>query len=62
MRTKKEIADQPIYPELQPAWQDVPEDLAHVSRIDSHPSPLVHAMIAEYLVNTFRERGWLSQP
>jgi len=48
--------------QLQPAWRDVPEDLAHVSRIDSHPSPLVHAMIAEYLVNTFRERGWLSQP
>ena len=47
---------------LQPAWQGVPEDLAHVSRIDSHPSPLVHAKIAEYLVDAFRERGWLEQP
>lgn len=47
---------------LQPAWQGVPEDLAHVSRIDSHPSPLVHEKIAEYLVDTFRQRGWLGQP
>jgi len=44
---------------LQPAWKGVPENVAHVSRIDSHPSALVHQSIAEYLVNIFRQRGWL---
>jgi hypothetical protein len=44
---------------LQPAWIGVPENLAHVSRIDSHPSALVHAKLAEYLVSVLRQRGWL---
>ena len=44
---------------LQPAWKDIPENVAHVSRIDSHPSALVHQSIAEYLVDIFRQRGWL---
>ena len=47
---------------LQPAWQDVPEEKAHVSRIDSHPSVLVHKEIARYLVGVFRQRGWLDAP
>jgi hypothetical protein len=47
---------------LQPAWKDVPEDRAHVSRIDSHPSALVHEKLAEYLVNIFWQRGWLGEP
>lgn len=44
---------------LQPAWKNIPENVAHVSRIDSHPSALVHQSIAEYLVDIFRQRGWL---
>ena len=44
---------------LQPAWKNIPENVAHVSRIDSHPSALVHQSIAEYLVNIFLQRGWL---
>ena len=46
---------------LQPAWDGVPESLAHVSRIDSHPSALVHEKLAEYLANQFRQRGWLDE-
>ena len=44
---------------LQPAWENVPEGDAHVSRIDSHPSALVHGKIADYLASIFRQRGWL---
>ena len=47
---------------LQPAWEGVPEGEAHVSRIDSHPSALVHVKIAAYLVDIFRQRGWLDTP
>jgi hypothetical protein len=47
---------------LQPAWEGVPEGDAHVSRIDSHPSALVHVKIADYLVEVFRQRGWLDVP
>ena len=47
---------------MQPAWEDVPEGEAHVSRIDSHPSVLVHGEIANYLVEIFRQRGWLDAP
>lgn len=47
---------------LQPAWKNVPEGKAHVSRIDSHPSPLVHVKMAEYLVEVLRQRGWLDAP
>ena len=47
---------------LQPAWKNVPEEKAHVSRIDSHPSALVHGKIADYLVEVFRQRGWLDAP
>lgn len=46
---------------LQPAWRDVPENLAHVSRIDSHPSVLVHEKLAGYLVDVLRQRGWLGE-
>jgi lysophospholipase L1-like esterase len=44
---------------LQPAWEEVPEGEAHVSRIDSHPSALVHIKLADYLVAVFSKRGWL---
>ena len=47
---------------LQPASEGVPEGDAHVSRIDSHPSALVHEKIADYLVEDFRQRGWLDAP
>lgn len=47
---------------LQPAWENVPEGEAHVSRIDSHPSALVHEEIADYLVEVFRQRRWLDAP
>jgi len=47
---------------LQPASAGVPESEAHVSRIDSHPSALVHRKIADYLVDDFRQRGWLDVP
>jgi len=46
---------------LQPSWEGIPENVAHVSRIDSHPSALVHEKIAEYLVNIFRKRDWLDE-
>lgn len=47
---------------LQPSWEGIPENLAHVSRIDSHPSALVHEKLAEYLVTIFGQRGWLGAP
>ena len=46
---------------LQPAWKDIAENRAHVSRIDSHPSSLVHQKLAEYIVNIFSQRGWLDE-
>jgi len=46
---------------LQPAWRGVPEKRAHVSRIDSHPSVLVHEKLAGYLVDVLRQRGWLGE-
>jgi len=46
---------------LQPAWRHVPQDLAYVSRIDPHPSELVHEKMAEYLVDILRQRGWLGR-
>jgi lysophospholipase L1-like esterase len=45
---------------LRPAYKDIPESLAHVSRIDPHPSALVHEEMAKYLVNIFGQRGWLN--
>jgi hypothetical protein len=48
--------------QLLPAWENVPEGEAHVSRIDPHPSALVHVKIADYLVEVFRQRGWLDAP
>ncbi|MGB5339795.1 MAG: hypothetical protein WBO06_11950, partial [Gammaproteobacteria bacterium] len=47
--------------DLSPAWRDVPEGQAHVSRIDPHPSVVVHEMIAAYLVDALRKRGWYSE-
>jgi hypothetical protein len=46
---------------LQPAWRDVPQDLAYVSRIDPHPSALVHEKMAEYLVDNLQQRGGLGE-
>lgn len=43
---------------LSPAWRDVPQGQAHVSRIDPHPSVVVHEMIARYLVDALRKQGW----
>ena len=44
--------------DLSPAWGDVAGDQAHVSRIDPHPSAVVHEKIAEYLVDAMYQRGW----
>jgi len=44
---------------LNPAWSRVPSELAHVSRVDSHPSALVHAEMAILLVDELDQRGWL---
>jgi len=44
--------------DLSPAWRDVPEDRAHVSRIDPHPSVEVHEKIAVYLVDALRKQVW----
>jgi len=44
--------------DLSPAWKDVPESRAHVSRIDPHPSAVVHEKIAGYLVDAMHQRGW----
>jgi hypothetical protein len=45
--------------DLSPAWRDVPQGgQAHVSRIDPHPSVVVHEMIAGYLVDALRKQGW----
>lgn len=44
--------------DLSPAWRDLPEDQAHVSRIDPHPSVIVHEKMAGYLVDVLRKRGW----
>ena len=43
---------------LSPAWRDVQQGQAHVSRIDPHPSVVVHEMIAGYLVDALRKQGW----
>jgi len=44
---------------LGSAWQQVPPAQHHVSRIDPHPSPVVHDLFAEYLVEALKARGWL---
>jgi len=44
---------------LRSAWRGIPPELAYVSRIDPHPSELVHEKMADYLVDTIRRRGWL---
>ena len=44
--------------DLSPAWSDVPEGRAHVSRIDPHPSVEVHEKIAVYLVDALRKQVW----
>ena len=46
---------------LRPAWRGVPADLGYVSRIDPHPSALLHEKIAEYLVDDLWQRGWLGE-
>lgn len=45
--------------ELEPAWQKIPHEQSHVSRVDSHPSPAVHAEMAALLAGDLARRGWL---
>ncbi len=45
--------------ELEPAWQKVPDKQRHVSRVDPHPSPAVHAEMATLLAGDLARRGWL---
>lgn len=47
--------------DLSPAWAEVPVGQSHVSRIDPHPSALVHGKIAEYIHEDIRRRGWLTE-
>ena len=44
---------------LAPAEAGVPVNQLHVSRIDPHPSAIVHARFAKHLVDALRVRGWL---
>jgi hypothetical protein len=44
---------------LAPAWAEVPSDQHRVSRIDPHPTALVHQAFAKLLVAELRLRGWL---
>lgn len=46
---------------LRSAWRGIPPELAYVSRIDPHPSDLVHEKMANFLVDTIRRRGWLDE-
>lgn len=45
--------------ELEPAWQKVPHEQRHVSRVDSHPSRAVHAEMAALLADDLARRSWL---
>lgn len=45
--------------ELEPAWQKVPAEQRHVSRVDPHPSAAVHAEMAALLADDLARRGWL---
>jgi len=44
--------------DLSPAWRGLQQGQAHVSRIDPHPSIVVHEKMAGYLVDVLRKRGW----
>jgi hypothetical protein len=44
---------------LSPASEGIPPGEAYVSRIDPHPSALLHEKMAYYLVNAMEQRGWL---
>jgi len=44
---------------MNPAWGRVPSELANVSRVDPHPSALVHTEMATLLVDELDQRGWL---
>jgi lysophospholipase L1-like esterase len=46
---------------LETAWERVPADQRHVSRLDPHPSAEVHAQFAEQLVDELQRRGWLKR-
>ncbi len=47
--------------DLSPASEGVSPDRAYVSRIDPHPSALVHEKMAVYLVDAMQQRGWLEE-
>jgi hypothetical protein len=47
--------------ELKSAWRQVSESQRHVSRIDPHPSALVHQKFAEVFVDTLQSRGWIAK-
>jgi hypothetical protein len=46
---------------LEAAWDRVPPDQRHVSRLDPHPSAQVHERFAEHLVDELDRRGWLKR-
>jgi len=46
---------------LGPAWQEVPSERAHISRVDPHPSAEVHARMAIHLLHELKDRGWLEK-
>ena len=43
---------------LKHAWDAVPLSTAHVSRIDSHPSAMVHEQMAVLIVDELERLGW----
>jgi lysophospholipase L1-like esterase len=47
---------------LGPAWSRVAPDKHRVSRVDPHPSAVVHAEFAALLLEEVRARGWLEKP
>ncbi len=46
---------------LSKAWQRTPLNLQHVSRIDPHPSAIVHSAFAEDILDALRDRGWIGE-
>lgn len=46
---------------LSPASEGVSPGQAYVSRIDPHPSAVVHNRMALYLVDAMEQRGWLNE-
>lgn len=44
---------------LGPAWEKVPPGQQHVSRVDPHPTARGHIEVANWLLESIRNRGWL---